>query len=189
MGLDDFAYVTVGTGIGVGTIVRGRSIFGMNHTELGHIRVARKPGDKFPGICSVPRRLHRRPGLGPGHRSTRRHAGLATAARSSRLGFRRAWARPAHAHHGADHRAGAHLPRRRRHERAGASVRAHPAGAEAQPQSLRRSAGARTGTRASSSCRRASAPMAGPLGALALAADAENQAPTQQAPVVTAASR
>ncbi len=51
-GLDDFAYVTVGTGIGVGTIVRGRSVFGMSHTELGHIRVARKPGDKFAGICS-----------------------------------------------------------------------------------------------------------------------------------------
>ena len=41
----------MGTGIGVGTIVRGRSVFGMNHTELGHIRVARKPGDKFPGVC------------------------------------------------------------------------------------------------------------------------------------------
>jgi fructokinase len=51
-GLDDFAYVTVGTGIGVGTIVRGRSVFGMNHTELGHIRVARRPGDRFAGICS-----------------------------------------------------------------------------------------------------------------------------------------
>lgn len=51
-GLDDFAYVTVGTGIGVGTIVRGRPLFGMNHTELGHIRVARKPGDTFPGSCS-----------------------------------------------------------------------------------------------------------------------------------------
>jgi fructokinase len=50
-GLDNFAYVTVGTGIGVGSIVRGRSIFGMNHTELGHIRVARKPGDTFPGVC------------------------------------------------------------------------------------------------------------------------------------------
>jgi fructokinase len=50
-GLDDFAYVTVGTGIGVGSIVRGRSIFGMNHTELGHIRVARKPGDTFAGMC------------------------------------------------------------------------------------------------------------------------------------------
>lgn len=52
VGLDDFAYITVGTGVGVGLIVRGRSVFGMNHTELGHIRVARKPGDQFPGICS-----------------------------------------------------------------------------------------------------------------------------------------
>jgi fructokinase len=51
VGLDDYAYVTVGTGIGVGSIVRGRSIFGMNHTELGHIRVARVKGDTFPGVC------------------------------------------------------------------------------------------------------------------------------------------
>lgn len=50
-GLDDFAYVTVGTGIGVGSIVRGRPIFGMNHTELGHIRVVRMPGDTFAGVC------------------------------------------------------------------------------------------------------------------------------------------
>jgi fructokinase len=51
-GLTDFAYVTVGTGIGVGSIVDGKSIFGITHTELGHIRVARKPGDTFPGACS-----------------------------------------------------------------------------------------------------------------------------------------
>src|SRR5689334_7165858 len=50
-GLDDFAYITVGTGIGVGLIVRGKSVFGMNHTELGHIRVVRKAGDNFPGVC------------------------------------------------------------------------------------------------------------------------------------------
>jgi len=50
-GLRDYAYVTVGTGIGVGSIVNGRSIFGMNHTELGHIRVARVPGDTFAGVC------------------------------------------------------------------------------------------------------------------------------------------
>lgn len=51
-GFDDFAYMTVGTGIGVGTIVRGRPLFGMNHTELGHIRVARMAGDTFAGMCS-----------------------------------------------------------------------------------------------------------------------------------------
>lgn len=50
-GLSDFAYVTVGTGIGVGSIVRGRSVFGITHTELGHIRVARKAGDTFAGSC------------------------------------------------------------------------------------------------------------------------------------------
>lgn len=51
VGLSDYAYVTVGTGVGVGSIVRGRSVFGMNHTELGHIRVVRRKGDEFPGVC------------------------------------------------------------------------------------------------------------------------------------------
>ena len=32
--------------------MRGRPVFGMNHTELGHIRVARLAGYTFPGICS-----------------------------------------------------------------------------------------------------------------------------------------
>ena len=50
-GLDDFAYVTVGTGVGVGLVVGGRPVFGCNHTELGHVRVARIPGDAWPGIC------------------------------------------------------------------------------------------------------------------------------------------
>ncbi len=50
-GLSDYAYITVGTGIGGGSIVRGKSVFGLTHTELGHVRVARVPGDTFVGVC------------------------------------------------------------------------------------------------------------------------------------------
>ncbi len=49
--LQDYAYITVGTGVGVGLIVAGAPVFGCNHTELGHIRTARLPGDTWPGIC------------------------------------------------------------------------------------------------------------------------------------------
>jgi fructokinase len=51
-GFEDFAYVTVGTGIGVGLIVGGRPVFGCTHTELGHLRVARARGDLWPGNCA-----------------------------------------------------------------------------------------------------------------------------------------
>jgi fructokinase len=50
-GLKDFAYVTVGTGVGVGLIVNGQATRGFAHCELGHIRVARLPGDDWPGSC------------------------------------------------------------------------------------------------------------------------------------------
>ena len=50
-GLADFAYITVGTGVGVGLIVNGAPVFGCNHTEMGHIRVVRAPGDDWPGAC------------------------------------------------------------------------------------------------------------------------------------------
>jgi fructokinase len=50
-GLKDYAYITVGTGVGVGLIVGGSPVFGCNHTELGHIRIARLAGDSWPGIC------------------------------------------------------------------------------------------------------------------------------------------
>jgi fructokinase len=50
-GLDDFAYITVGTGVGVGLIVNGQPTRGFAHCELGHIRVARLPGDRWPGSC------------------------------------------------------------------------------------------------------------------------------------------
>lgn len=50
-GLADFAYVTVGTGVGVGLIVGGRYALGARHPELGHVRIARLPGDTWPGVC------------------------------------------------------------------------------------------------------------------------------------------
>jgi fructokinase len=50
-GMSDFAYITVGTGVGVGLIVNGRPTRGFAHCELGHIRVPRLAGDKFPGSC------------------------------------------------------------------------------------------------------------------------------------------
>ena len=50
-GLRDFAYITIGTGVGVGLIVDGKPTRGFGHCELGHVRVARFAGDDWPGSC------------------------------------------------------------------------------------------------------------------------------------------
>lgn len=50
-GLGTFAYMTVGTGIGVGVVAEGRPLHGLVHPEAGHVAVARVPGDDFPGVC------------------------------------------------------------------------------------------------------------------------------------------
>lgn len=50
--LDDFVYLTIGTGIGGGGMVNGRLIHGLIHPEMGHIRIPHDwEADPFPGIC------------------------------------------------------------------------------------------------------------------------------------------
>ena len=51
------AYITVGTGIGVGLVVNGKTVHGMLHPEGGHIMAGRMPNDlgldglPFLGTC------------------------------------------------------------------------------------------------------------------------------------------
>ncbi len=51
-GLDTFVYLTVGTGIGGGGMVGGRLMHGLIHPEMGHVRVPHDwDEDPFPGVC------------------------------------------------------------------------------------------------------------------------------------------
>lgn len=50
-GLHTVAYVTVGTGIGGGLAIDGRTLKGGLHPEIGHFRVRRAEGDLTPSLC------------------------------------------------------------------------------------------------------------------------------------------
>jgi len=51
-GLTDFAYITVGTGIGGGLVAGGRLLHGLVHPEIGHLPVRRRDAsDSFEGSC------------------------------------------------------------------------------------------------------------------------------------------
>lgn len=50
-GLESHTYVTVGTGIGVGSVVRGLTVRGFGHSEAGHLRIPRLAGRTWGGAC------------------------------------------------------------------------------------------------------------------------------------------
>lgn len=53
VGLDDFIYLTIGTGIGGGAVVNGRPLHGLIHPEMGHIRIPHDwAQDPYPGFCT-----------------------------------------------------------------------------------------------------------------------------------------
>ncbi len=50
-GLDNFVYLTVGSGIGGAVVIDGQLAHGLGHTEMGHLTVPRADGDDYAGQC------------------------------------------------------------------------------------------------------------------------------------------
>jgi fructokinase len=52
IGLDEFIYLTIGTGVGGGIVVQGKPIYGLVNPEIGHMRLPHDwERDPFPGNC------------------------------------------------------------------------------------------------------------------------------------------
>lgn len=50
-GTTSCAYITVGTGVGVGLVINSSTTLGLMHPEAGHIKVLKYHDDKFEGTC------------------------------------------------------------------------------------------------------------------------------------------
>jgi fructokinase len=52
-GVGTFVYITVGTGIGAGVVINGRTLHGLMHPEVGHLPLRRHPDEPsdFRGAC------------------------------------------------------------------------------------------------------------------------------------------
>lgn len=50
-GMAAHAYITIGTGVGVGLVTGGVPVMGWAHGEAGHMRLPRAPGDSYAGWC------------------------------------------------------------------------------------------------------------------------------------------
>ena len=51
-GIDNFLYITVGTGIGAGAMIDGKLLHGHIHPEMGHIKIHHDAKlDPFEGVC------------------------------------------------------------------------------------------------------------------------------------------
>lgn len=51
-GLNNMAYMSVGTGVGIGVISDNALLRGFSHPEAGHTLIPRLPGDNKPSTCS-----------------------------------------------------------------------------------------------------------------------------------------
>lgn len=44
-------YITIGTGVGAGFVLEGKTLYGVNHPEMGHIAIKQIESDKYKGHC------------------------------------------------------------------------------------------------------------------------------------------